>query len=116
MTPEVEQAIIELREMFPGHRVEVMPDREGGAYVVVDGVELGERCRPSATWIGFHITFQYPNSDIYPHFVDAGLKRADGTEIPRNGVSGPVSWQNRTALQLSRRSNRLIPATDTAAL
>ena len=116
MTPEVEQAIKELRETFPGHSIEVVPDKEGVAYVVVGGVELGEQFKPTVTWVGFHITFQYPSSDVYPHFVDCTIKKGDGTEIPRDGVSGPVAWQGRSALQLSRRSKRLNPATDTAAL
>lgn len=117
MNVEVEQAIEETRITFPGHRMEVEPDKDGGAYVIVHDLVLGERFKPSRTWCGFHITFQYPHGDVYPHFIDPSVKRADGTDIPRqDGVSGPVQWQERSALQLSRRSRRWNAAVDTAAI
>lgn len=116
MKPEVEQAITEIRELFPGHEVQVIPEAQGGAYVIVFEIELGRGFKPKVTWFGFLMTFQYPHADVYPHFIDAGIRKADGTEFRGDGVSGPVTWQGRTALQLSRRSHRWNPAEDTAAL
>ena len=65
-------------------------------------------------WIGFHITFQYPYADVYPHFTNADLARSNGTGLGEGFGSG--SFQGRSAMQISRRSNRLNPQTDTAAL
>ena len=113
MTPEVEAAIEEVKATFPGHRVEVEPDDQGGAYVVVHDVAVGERYTPSTTWVGFLIAFQYPHVDVYPHFIDGNLHRVDGRPHG-NGFSGPTSWRGRQALQVSRRSPRWHPALDTA--
>ena len=61
----------------------------------------------------FHITFQYPRADVYPHFLSAEIKRVDNSAFGV-GVSGQ-QWRGKPALQLSRKSNRLDPAIDTAA-
>lgn len=125
-TPEVEQAIAELRDAHPDSEVAVEDDGNGGAFVTVDPVELGEQYTPSTSWIKFQITFQYPASDVYPLFIDPGVRRVGGP--PANGTplgEGTALTQYAEhgnpgsaipVLQLSRRSNRLNPATDTAAL
>ena len=114
MTPEVEAAIAEIKEAFPGSEIEVISEPQGGAYVVVQNLAIGERFIPSTTWIGFLITFQYPDADVYPHFIRGDLKRADGQSFP-SGISGPTIWQNRPAMQVSRRSNHWTAGVDTAA-
>jgi hypothetical protein len=116
VTPEVEKAIEEIRVAFEGHRVDVIPEQQGGAYVVVNDLTIGDHYKPRVTWIGFLITFQYPNADVYPHFIDGGMKRTDGTPYG-GGFSGPTTWQGRAGqvIQVSRRSNRWNPAFDTAA-
>jgi hypothetical protein len=113
MTPEVAKAIEELRELFPCTAVEQEEDGQGGAYVTVSPVDIGEKYIPVTTWCGFHITFQYPRADVYPHFISAEVKRADGT--PPGGGLATLQWRGKPALQLSRRSNRLDPQNDTAA-
>lgn len=115
MTPEVEAAIHEVKQVFPGHVVEVTPEPQGGAYVVVHDLSIGSQYAPTTTWIGFLITFQYPFADVYPHFVAPDLGRTDGT-IHKAGITGPSPWNGRQALQVSRRSNHWSAATDTAAL
>ncbi len=113
MTPEVERAIAEIRDGFSGHTVTIQAEEQGGAYVTVEGIDLGAVFNPSISWVGFLITFQYPDADVYPHFIDANVRRRDGNPH-LEGVSGPVDWRGRSALQLSRRSKRLNPAADTA--
>ena len=100
MTPEVAQAIGEIRDAFSGAEVDLSDDAE--IY-----------CQ-SETWIGFHITHTYPYADVYPHFVRTDLSRRDGRPLG-NGTS-LTTFQGRSAIQLSRRSNRHNPATDTAVL
>lgn len=114
MTPEVEAAIAEIKEAFPGSKIEAISEPQGGAYVAIQNLTIGERFIPSTTWIGFLITFQYPDADVYPHFIRGDLRLADGQPLPA-GITGPTTWQNRPALQVSRRSNRWTAGVDTAA-
>ena len=114
MTPEVEEAVQEIRRAFPDSAVTAAPDPQGGAYVTVDPVFIGQQWTPSETWIKFHMTFQYPYADCYPHFVTPDLRRADGG-APGEGMQvGIPSPDGHPATQLSRSSNRLDPVTDTA--
>ncbi len=123
LTPEVEMAVTELREAFPDATVTAVADNQGGAYVTVDPIDLGSKYSPASTWIWFHITFQYPMSDVYPHFIGPDVRRSDGASP--NGLplgegsslgSYQIDGQTFPAIQLSRRSNGLNPACDTAAL
>ena len=115
LTPEVGQAIDEIAAAFPDAAVNAEADGEGGAYVSVRDVALAPIYRQRETWIGFHITYMYPSADVYPHFVREDLCRADGNPLG-SGMSSPSSFRNCPAIQLSRRSNRRNPVTDTAAL
>ena len=112
--PQIEKAIAEVRGSFPDCRVEAEPDGGGGAYVTVYDVPLGPPYLQSKIWVSFQITFQYPYADVYPHFACAELARADGRSLGEG--FGNANWRGRPATQLSRRSNKLNPATDTAAL
>lgn len=114
LTPAVTQAIDEIRCTFEGCCVEVGPDGSGGAVVVVRSVPLGCPYAQAEAWFGFHITFQYPYTDVYPHFTNPELARADGASL--GGGFGTASFRGRPAIQISRRSNRLSPERDTAAL
>lgn len=114
MTPNVEQAVDELRVCFPDAEVDAIGTGDGGALVRISSVDPGRSYASRETWIGFTIGYQYPYSDIYPLFVCPDLVRSDGTEHGE-GFS-LASFQGEPALQLSRRSNRLDPSTDTAAL
>lgn len=114
MTPDVEAAVAEVREAFPDLQVEAEAEPQGGAYVIVYGVDFGERYVPATSWIGFLIPFTYPRADCYPHFLDAAVRRAGGAPLGE-AITGPVAWHGRQALQVSRRSNRWDPAADTAA-
>jgi hypothetical protein len=82
--------------------------------VTVNGIPLGSPWAQPETWIGFLITFQYPYADVYPHFVRHDLTRADGR--PLGQALAPARFRDRPAIQISRKSNKLNPATDTACL
>lgn len=114
ITPAVEKAIGEIKSSLPECEVEAEPDGSGGAHVMVREVPLGPPYVQATIWVGFQITFQYPYADVYPHFTCAELKRADGRELGA-GLGG-ASYRGKPAIQISRRSNKLNPATDTAAL
>lgn len=114
MTPEVQQAIAEIKQAFPEHPLDLEAEAQGGAYVIVNDLLIGEQYVPSTTWVGFVISFQYPYTDVYPHYLDAGLRRIDGS-VQGAGFQYPVNWRDRQVIQVSRRSNRWNPAIDTAA-
>jgi hypothetical protein len=109
----VADAIDEIRETFPGP-VAVTDDGEGGAYVLVEDAELGPPFAQTTTWIGARITFQYPYADVYPVFVRGDLTRADGA--PLGEATSETTFQERAAVQVSRRSNQLVATVDTAAI
>lgn len=114
MKPVVESAIDEIRAAFPSSELTIREDGEGGAYVIVEEVELGQLYDQRATWIGFRITFQCPHADVYPHFVRGDLQRKDGQPLGQG--TSKSSFEGRSAVQLSRRSNRRNPLTDTPLL
>jgi hypothetical protein len=114
-TETVSRALEELRTAFPGVSMDIQDDDQGGSWVVIEKVELGDLYEQQTSWIGFRITFQYPYADVYPHFVRADLTRKDARPLG-DGITGGHTFLGRSALQLSRRSNRLNPATDTALL
>lgn len=115
MNEAVGKAIADIRANWADAIVTAEPDNDGGAYVIVEPVTLGELYTHAATWIGFRITFQYPYADVYPHFVRSDLLRKDGRALG-DGISTGHTFAGRSAIQISRRSNRLNPATDTATL
>jgi hypothetical protein len=113
LTPAVADAIDELRAAFPDS-VSTVDDGEGGAFVTVTNVNLGAAYDNPDTWIGFHITFQYPHADVYPHFVRHDLRRRDG-QVLGEAIS-ESSFSGEPAQQVSRRSNHLDPSIDTATI
>ena len=110
----VEKAIEQIRASFLDCPLEFIPDGSGGAFVTLKNVPLGPPWAQADTWIKFQITFQYPYADVYPHFVRHDFTRADGK--PLGPGLGQAQFQNQPAVQISRRSNKLNPATDTANL
>jgi hypothetical protein len=118
LKPAVEQALTELRQRFGTEAVQHKEDGIGGAYVLVDDVDLGDAYTDETrhSWMGFHIGYQYPMADIYPHFVRPDVRRTDARGFG-NGVSAAqYAGHSRDALQLSRRSNGRDPAMETALI
>ena len=115
MTPEVQTALGQIAEAFIDCRLDAVEDGQGGALVTVLDVPIGEGpYQQPNTWVGFQITHTYPYADIYPHFVRHDLSRHDGKALGEGMSIG--SYRNQPALQISRRSNRHDPTTDTALL
>jgi hypothetical protein len=114
MTPEVSSALKEITDAFSGYRLEAVEDGQGGTFVTVHDVLLDARYRQSTTWVAFHITHTYPYADVYPHFVRHDLSRKDRKPLGQGTAVG--TFRGQPAIQISRRSNRHNPATDTARL
>jgi hypothetical protein len=112
--PQVENALEQLRATFPESEITVRDDGEGGAYVVVETLDLGPPYGQEQTWLGARITFQYPYADVYPHYVRGDLSRVDGQ--PLGEAMSPTTFEERPAIQVSRASRHLDPTRDTAAM
>jgi hypothetical protein len=114
MTPAIQQAVEEIKLAYSDHPVSVEEEAQGGAYVTVKNLFIGNQYQPERSDCTFLITFQYPYADVYPHFLDAAVVRKDGKPHPQG--FGTVNFKERPALQISRRSNHRDPAQETAAL
>jgi hypothetical protein len=122
MKPAVEGAIAQLRAAFPCHDVKVLADADGGAYVIVEAVDIGAGFAPRVTWIGFQITWLCPDPDVYPHFIDQNIKYiGDGlapVQHPEGNLPTAMSRGAQMpgfdlpAIQVSRKSNHHDPKTD----
>jgi hypothetical protein len=122
MLEHVEESLQELREGMPGHDVRVLEDGSGGAYVIVDDIEIGEHFAPPRSWIGFHVTFA-EDADVYPHFIDPTVRyvgtpasapnqHPDGN-LPTAMTRGQqMPGFNDAAIQVSRRSTNRNGDTD----
>ena len=104
MKQGVANAIEELKRAFPSSQVCSREDGSGGAYVIVEDVAIGDRYRPSSTWVGGHITALYPYADIYPLFMGDDVRRVDGVAFEAPVTPG-AQFFDRAALQISRRNN-----------
>lgn len=113
MTPGVSEALEQLRRCFPDSGVTVVPDSNGGVYVLIETVELGPKYAPPTTWMGGHLVPTLPYGDVYPLFIGGDVKRINGQ--PFVAPITAASFQGRPALQISRRSNRHNPQLQSAA-
>lgn len=103
MKVEVSAGIEELKRQFSTSSFTVREDDQGGAFVLLEPIVLGQRYRPEATWIGFQIPAQYPYADIYPVFIGADVARVDGVAFVAPITPGH-HFEGRPALQVSRRN------------
>ena len=115
MKETVKKAVDDIKTAFPDNTVTAQEDGQGGAWILIEDVPTGQTYSLESTWVGFHVTFQYPYADVYPHFIRSDLTRKDQRPLG-DGISGGHNFLGRPALQVSRRSNRLNPNTDTALL
>lgn len=114
MLPSVAEAVEGLRRAFPEAGVEAQEDGAGGARVILSPVTLGAKFAPQSTWLGGHITPQYPYADIYPLFIGGDVRFASGAAFVPPITPGHC-YCGRPALQISRKTNRLEPQLQTAA-
>ena len=123
MKEAVAAALKELAEGLPAATVVHTEDDDGGAYVIVDPVDIGPRYERRSTWIGFHISYAYPEADVYPHFIDGAIKYIGDSETPNRSPEGDLPTAltrgqmpgfDRPAIQISRRTKTPDPETHSA--
>jgi hypothetical protein len=111
----IAEAIEEIRVTCAESTVTAEGDGAGGAWVIIDPIPLGSSYAQDHSWVAFLITFAYPDADVYPHFVRPDLSRVDGAPLGAGFSLAAWGRNGDSGMQLSRRSNRLNPAVDTAA-
>jgi len=107
MNSQVEKAIKEIRENFSDCHVTAKEDGQGGAYILVENIDLGDKYTDETrhTWVGFQISFQYPFADVYPHHVRPDLSRKDQQPLGAGMQLTRFVGFDRDSVQISRRSN-----------
>jgi hypothetical protein len=104
----VEEALAELRGAYGEEHVTVVPDGQGGAWVEILPVELGEAYVQPTTFLVYLLPFNLPGADIYPMFVRDDLARQDrgplGDGLQRTTLSWPGQPSQRPVVQISRRT------------
>lgn len=117
LTAEVAKAIEELEATFPEASVTVDSTGDGGAWVLIDSVDVGPVFVGRASWLRFQIPFTYPAADIYPMFVRPDLSRVGGEPLGEALTAGHGCGPDglTQAVQVSRRTNAVDAATHTAA-
>ena len=107
---DVARGITELEEAFPG-RVSHDPDGAGGAYVIVEAINLGPRWTHPFAPLTLHLAYNYPASAIYPFYLPADVVPTDGSMPP---VLQPVEWRGSNVIQVSLRHTNWSPQLDNA--
>lgn len=111
----VEQVVVLLRSEFPTSNVTFTPDGTGGGTVIIEPVNLGDRYVPVHTWLGAHLNNALPFADVYPLFIGGDVLRKNGA-AHQTPISAGHTFENRSALQISKRTNNLLATADCAAL
>lgn len=113
-TPELtaKSAVIEAYEAivaaFPEYPATAYPDGQGGLWVELSGVALGETYAQAETFVAFLLPFNLPGSDIYPMFMRPDLSRRDhaalGAGFAPTNLQRTPSDPPRSVMQISRRT------------
>lgn len=97
MKEAVRNAIEELRAVYPSTVVEEIGD--GGAYVTIPDFNYGDGWEPAEAQLSVTVHYNYPDSQVYPFFGPAELKRTQSAGYPQ-GVT-QQSWRGKPATQIS---------------
>lgn len=114
MKSEITEALEEIRATFPDSVVEASTNSDGSVWVTVTNLFVGDQWTPSLSSVSFTIGFQYPYLDCYPHYVDAGLKKKDGTSFGPGLHLAQRTPLNEEAVMVSRQNRHAAEVPDTA--
>lgn len=104
----VATALADIVGVYGEDRVRAVPDGQGGAWIEIADVPLGDPYAQATTFVVCLLPFNLPAADVYPLFVRNDLSRADekplGEGFGSNSVSWPGDEQARPVTQVSRRT------------
>lgn len=110
MKEAVQTALAAIIERYGADRVRAVPDGQGGAWVEIRGVGLGDTYSQGTTSAIVLLPFNLPNADVYPMCIRADLTRRDGGALGEGFSATSLSWpgdeQPRAVTQVSRRTRR----------
>lgn len=110
MKEAVQTALTAITDRYGVERVRSVPDGQGGVWVEISGVDLGDAYTQATTFALFLLPFNLPNADVYPLYVCHELTRSDGAGLGEGfsatSVNVPGDPQQRPATQVSRRTRR----------
>lgn len=110
MKDAVQAAVAAITEAYGAEKVRVVPDDQGGAWIEIADVELGDSYAQDTTFVICLLPFNLPGADVYPLFVRHDLTRLDGNGLGEGFAATQVNWpgepQPRPATQVSRRTRR----------
>ncbi len=91
-----------------GDNVRVVPDGQGGAWIEIAEVGLGDPYAQDDTFVICLLPFNLPGADVYPLFVRNDLTRSDGNGLGEGFGTTSVAWpgdpEARPVVQVSRRT------------
>ncbi len=101
-------ALSDIITAYGEDKVRAVPDGQGGVWVEIADVPLGEPYAQATTFVICLLPFNLPAADVYPLFVRSDLSRTDGKGLGEGLSSTSVKWpgdpQPRAAVQVSRRT------------
>jgi hypothetical protein len=109
VSAEVAEGVRQLEMAFPD-QVSHEPDGQGGTYVTVGDIQLGDGWTEVAAPLTLHLAYNYPAAAPYPFYLPARVE-PNGTwpeALQR------VHWRDTDVLQVSLRHNSWDPGRDTA--
>ena len=108
MKEAVQAAVTDITDTYGAERVRAVPDGQGGAWIEIGDVELGDRYKNETTFVVFLLPFTLPSADVYPLFVCHDLTRSDDQALGDGFATTQVNWpgdpQPRPVTQVSRRT------------
>jgi hypothetical protein len=104
----VKAVLADIVNAYGEEKVCVVPDGQGGAWIEIAEVELGDHYAQVTTFIICLLPFNLPAADVYPLFVRNDLARSDGKGLGEGfattSVNLPGNAQPRPVVQVSRRT------------
>lgn len=111
MKAGVAKALEQIKRAFQAHEILVAESACGGAYVIIEGVQIGDPFEQATSWVGLFLTNACPDADTYPFYVRADLSRKDKAALT-SPLHKDHSWPpsapgmpTREAVMISRRQN-----------
>lgn len=116
MSPELSVAVDEVRATFPELSVDTKLNDDGSVWVVVKDVYLGDQWSPDHSSVSFTISTQYPYAECYPHYLEASVKKTDGSPLGDAVHASQRTPQGDEAVMVSQVNRQFSNIPDTAAV
>lgn len=104
----VRAGLADILSCFGDAGVRPIPDGQGGVWVEILDVNLGDPYVQESTFVIALLPFNLPAADIYPLFVRHDLTRRDGQALGEGFSQTTVAWpgdpEPRPVFQVSRRT------------